>query len=447
MRAWFFKKSALKIRILPLHAMELIRWVLSERALPPVFGKELLFMQSFNHIYELTLEHADRWFRRQGPGFLDRPELCPPSRINGRVLLRDLVADRDIPPYNRAAVDGYACRKEDLDRPLQILGTVAAGEVSELRVTPGTCVKVMTGGVVPQGGEIMVMVESTEVDAEGRMVFRGSERERSFSNISLQGEDVALGERVLAAGTILRPGHTALMASVGVQDVPVVPAPRIGILSTGDEVVEPSESPLPHQIRNANAWQIFSQLGEINLSAVYYGIVPDDQRTLTETIAKAQSENDVVLMSGGVSMGDFDLAPGAMKDNGYEILYSRVAVKPGKPTTFAVSEKGDLFGLPGNPVSCFVIFEILVKPYLYRRMGTDYRPRKITAPMGENFSRKKTEREEWIPVTVGPDSTLSPVPYHGSGHYHAVALADGMVKLERGQSQLKKGDPVAVRLF
>lgn len=404
-------------------------------------------MQNFDDIYNLTLEYADRWFQMRNSDSPESQELCSPAQISGRVLALDAAADRDIPPFNRVAVDGYACRKEDLDRPLEILGTVAAGEVSELRVTPGKCVKVMTGGVLPEGGEIMVMVESTELDAEGRMVFTGTEKEKNFSNISRQGEDVAMGDRVLTKGTILKPGHTALLASVGFENVPVAAAPRIGILSTGDEVVEPSESPLPHQIRNANAAQLFSQLGEMNLTASYYGIVPDDAQVLTETMGRAQAENDVVLMSGGVSMGDFDFAPGVMEKIGYEILYSRVAVKPGKPTTFAISEKGDLFGLPGNPVSCFVIFEILVKPYLYRRMGTDYIPRRITAPMGESFSRKKTVREEWIPVRIGPESTLVPVTYHGSGHYHAVALADGMVKLERGQAELKKGDSVAVRLF
>jgi len=404
-------------------------------------------MRSFNDIYTLTLEHADRWFRRSGPALLGNPEFCPPLRIGGRVLARDVTADRDIPPFNRVAVDGYACRKEDLDKALDILGTVAAGEVPTFKVSPGKCVKVMTGGVLPEGGEIMVMVESTEVDSQGRMVFRGTEREKTITNISRRGEDMAEGERVLAGGTILNPGHTALLSSVGLSEVPVVPAPRIGILSTGDEVVEPEAVPLPHQIRNANAPQLFSQLGAMNISATYYGIIPDDEHALTEAIGRAQAENDVVLMSGGVSMGDFDLAPGAMKDNGYEILYSRVAVKPGKPTTFAVSGRGDLFGLPGNPVSCFVIFEILVKPYLYRRMGTNFQPRKFEAPMGETFSRKKTEREEWIPVTLTPDSSIAPVPYHGSGHYHAVALADGMVRLESGQAQLKKGDRVAVRLF
>lgn len=402
-------------------------------------------MQDFQEVFTLTLTQAKKRFTQLLESA--EPEYCEATEVRGRVLARDVLADRELPPYNRVAVDGYACRRDDLDGAMKLLGTVAAGESSDLEVKPGTCVKVMTGGVLPPGAEMVAMVEHTEVDAEGMVRFNGSDGARKSGNVSYRGEDVGAGELVLPKGSILDARHVALLASVGISHIPVVPAPKIGILSTGDEVVEPQVKPLPHQIRNANALQMKAQLMDFNLEANYYGIAPDDPKAFKQSLSRAQKENDLVLMSGGVSMGDFDFAPEAMAANGYEIQYSRVAVKPGKPSTFAVSEEGDLFGLPGNPVSCFVIFEILVKPYLYSFMGSKYRPPAVYAELAEDFTRSKTAREEWILVKIEADGRLKPVRYHGSGHFQALAGADGMIKIERGQSQLKRGTNLAVRLF
>ena len=403
-------------------------------------------MRDFHEIYALTMERGQNRFQEKNK-ISAVPCYCTYSDLAGRVLSTDINSDRDLPPFNRVAMDGYACLKDDIHQPLDIIGTVAAGERSSLTVKPGTCIKVMTGAVLPSGAEIVIMVESTVIDSDGRMVFKGSDVERNNGNFSHKGEDVSAGERILNKGRILSPKHTALLASVGVTQIPVRPLPRVGILSTGDEVVKPEEQPLPHQIRNANAPQLVSLLMEMHISPVNYDIVSDDIDSLTETISWAQTENDVVLMSGGVSMGDFDLAPNAMKNCGFRILYDRVAVKPGKPTTFAVSDRADLFGLPGNPVSCFVIFHLLVKPYIYRMMGAVSDPPGLTAVMSTDFTRKKTARDEWIPVSIEGDGTATPIPYHGSGHYYAVAQADGMVMIHKGSSILEKGSTVALRLF
>src|SRR6056297_1639915 len=190
----------------------------------PCLERSSRFMQHFEDIYSLTLTRADLWFERLSSSVATsasasssvsasvsaatgaspspsasaaEPEFCSPERMRGRVLARDISADRDIPPFHRVAVDGYACRREDLEGPLTLLGTVAAGEVSDLRVGSGTCVKVMTGGVLPEGGEIMVMVESTDIDSQGRVLFNGSEKEKKSTNISRRGEDVPAGEMIL----------------------------------------------------------------------------------------------------------------------------------------------------------------------------------------------------------------------------------------------------------
>jgi len=399
-------------------------------------------LQDFYEVIARTLERADA---RHGK--VRRSEFCRLDTLHGRVLSQDIRADRPIPPFDRVAVDGYACRTDDLDDPLELIGTISAGEKPRYSVAPGTCVKVMTGAVLPKGAQMVVMVESTRLDEQGRVIFTGSDKERSSRNISFRGEDLAQGSLIFSGGTILGPRHSAVLASVGVAEVPVRSLPRVGILSTGDEVVEADRQPLAHQIRNANAPQLSAQLRDMGIEANYYGIARDDRDELTRLIARAQEENDLVLMSGGVSMGDFDFAPEAMAACGYQILYSRVAVKPGKPTTFAVSERGDLFGLPGNPVSCFVIFELLVKPYLYRLMGADFQPPIIKAAMATDFIRKKTRRIEWFPVRFEKDGTVMPVQYHGSGHFAAIAEADGVAPIAQGQAELKKGAQVDVRLF
>jgi molybdopterin molybdotransferase len=273
----------------------------------------------------------------------------------------------------------------------------------------------------------------------------GTDPEHVPSNFSPRGEDIRKGSPVLSRGTILGARHTALMASVGYESVAVRPLPQVGLLSTGDEVVEPGATPAPQQIRNANAPQTIAQLAELGIVPTYYGIIPDDAKALQEAIGRARSENDLILMSGGISMGDFDHGPEAMENNGFSILYDRVAVKPGRPTTFAVSDEADLFGLPGNPVSCFVMFEVLVKHYLYRLMHTDYRPARCFASMGRNFERRKSRREEWIPVIVDEGGDVYPIEYHGSGHFLSLSRADGMIKIAQGIQRIEKGATVAVR--
>jgi len=402
-------------------------------------------MQDFEKVFDLTLAAALSKFRQRSSSA--GTELCNTADMTGRVLSADISTDRELPPFNRVAMDGYACRKGDLYQPLCIKGSIAAGDPPGLSLEPGTCIRVMTGAVLPSGADTVVMAESTEIDEDGRMLFKGTEAEKMITNFSSRGEDIQKNTVVLEKGTILHAKHSALLSSIGYSAVPVFTLPRVGIISTGNEVLEVDSHPESHQIRNANAAQIRSQLSGLHIVPSSYGIAPDELEALKNTISRASADNDLVLMSGGVSMGDYDLVPQAMNANGFNILYDRVAVKPGKPTTFATSEGCDLFGLPGNPVSCFVIFELLVKPYIYQFMGAFYHPPELTAPMAESFQRSKKQRDEWIPVKLRPDSTLIPVTYHGSGHYLAIARADGMVLIPKGVSLLEKGTSVALRLF
>lgn len=419
-------------------------------------------LRDFSEVFDITVGRAADKAEQWSSDPSRRKERRRVEAIQGRVLAEDIFSDRDLPPYDRVAVDGYACRKRDLPGPLRLSGAVAAGATSGLEVTEGTCVRVMTGGVLPEGADTVVMIEQTEEttlqgeserlepadrgrDEETYVRFTGTDPSTLPSNFSPRGEDVRRKKLLLSRATILSAKHTALIASVGYESVAVHTLPKVGLLSTGDEVVEPGSTPEPQQIRNANAPQTVAQLAELGIVPTYYGIIPDDAKSLEETIAEAKTENDLVLMSGGISMGDYDHGPEAMERNGFSILYDRVAVKPGRPTTFAVSEEADLFGLPGNPVSCYIMFEVLVKHYLYRLMYADYRPARCFASMAQDFERRKSTREEWILITVDEAGDIHPIEYHGSGHFLSLSRADGMIKIERGRSRIEKGASLAVR--
>ncbi len=400
-------------------------------------------LRDFNEVYDLTIARAAELAGRYASTEEVEPGLC-----RGRVLAMDICTDRELPPFDRVAMDGYACRRCDLPGTLRLIGDSAAGSRDRLKVEPETCVKVMTGTVLPDGADMVAMVEYSAEHTDGGTTFVTLEDDRIIggsSNFSPRGEDVKAGSLVLSAGTVLSSKHIALLASVGYARALVKRLPRVGLLASGNEVIEPEENPDLFQVRNANANQAMAQLGDLGIRPRYYGIVPDDVGQLSSVLKHAAMENDLILMSGGVSMGDYDFAPDAITENGFTILYDRIAVKPGRPSTFAVSERADLFGLPGNPVSSFVITELLVKPYLYRLMGAHFQPRMLLCPLAEAFLRRDAEREEWFPVAIGDDGYARPIAYHGSGHFQALPAADGFMRIDRGISEMKKGKMVVVR--
>ena len=357
----------------------------------------------------------------------------------GRVLARNIAADRPAPPFNRVAMDGYACRKEDIGKELTVLETVPAGKRPEKVIGPGQCSKVMTGCMLPEGAEMVFMVETSEVKDNGKIICVSPEKAVNSENYAKMGEDAVSGTILLYHGTFLEAKHIHTLAAVGISKVPVFRKPILGIIATGDELVEPEETPLPHQIRNSNGYSLYAQMEKIGAQVKYYGIVQDDTQKTLEILKKADEECDVVLMSGGVSEGDFDFVPEAMRNLGYSILFDKVRIKPGKPTTFAVSKNSVCFGMPGNPVSTFVIAEILVKPYLFSAMSSNYRAKTVRTAITSGFTRKRTVRTEYIPVKFNPDGTASVLTYHGSGHLTSLVEADGFVSIPAGVSQIEKG--------
>ena len=361
-----------------------------------------------------------------------------------RILAEGIFSDMDMPPFDKSAVDGFACRKEDLhDTPLRITGTLPAGTPPTHSVQPGECIRIMTGAMVPKGADCVIMVELTEPAGEEKIRFTGTKTE---TNICYKGENIKTGEQVLEKGTRLLPPQIAVLASTGAVEPLVAKLPRVAVLSTGDELVEPWQKPSDARIRNSNSSQLMAQLATVPVRADYLGIAPDQEAALLTLLDLAFRDHDGVLLTGGVSMGNFDLVPGILEQAGVKILFKSVAIQPGRPTLFGTRGSRFVFGLPGNPVSSLVLFEMLVKPFLLRMMGHDLPSPSFTFTMGKTFHRKPSSRKTMIPVKVAGYQVF-PVEYHGSAHINAYTLADGILTIAPGVTEIQTGELVNVRLL
>ena len=391
-------------------------------------------MLSFEKALEIVLSSAQ-------PLGTERVDIADAAN---RILAEDIKSDMDIPPFNKSAMDGFACRRADLSNELAVVETIPAGHVPEKVIETNQCSKIMTGGVVPKGADCVIMKEYVETLAENTVRFVGEE---TADNICQKGEDVKAGDVVLRKGTILRPQNIAILASVGSTQPLVANRPKVAVISTGNELVEPTSQPGPSQIRNSNAFQLAVQIENAGAVAINYGLTKDVPNEIDSIFKKAARENNVVIISGGVSVGEFDLVPEVLKQNNINLLFERIAIKPGKPTVFGVSENTFCFGLPGNPMSTFVLFEILVKPFIYKLMGHTYKALNIRMPMEESLINKKVKRQKWLPIVITEKATVKPVEYHGSAHINSLCNADGLVRIDVGVTEVKKGAFVPVRLI
>ena len=359
-----------------------------------------------------------------------------------RILAQDVFADADMPPFNKSAMDGFACRRADLGQELILLEIIPAGHTPTQTVGVGQCSKIMTGAQVPEGADTVFMVEYAEETTSGKIRFTG---EKTNPNICIQGEDLKKGELVLKSGTLLKPQHIAILASVGCTTPEVYRTPLAGIISTGSELVNPDQKPGLSQIRNSNGPQLFAQAKKAGFETNYYGIVPDNELQTQQMIEKSVSENDVTILSGGVSVGDFDFVPQIILKLGFEIHFSKISIKPGMHTTFASKGNKYIIGLPGNPVSAFIQFEVFVLPFLRKLMNYEQAPIEFPIPMSHDFRRKKSDREECLPVLITPENEVQLVNYHGSAHIHAYHQAFGFISIPAGKTEILKGEILHVR--
>ncbi len=362
----------------------------------------------------------------------------------GRILAQDVRSDIDLPPFRKSAMDGFACRRADLAQELSVIETIPAGRMPSMSIGPGQCARIMTGAPVPQGADCVVMVEHASEDVPGRV--RITQITASMpDNISPQGEDVRTGDIVLHQGELITAAQIAVLAAVGCVTPMVGKQPRVSILATGSELVEPSDRPNGARIRNSNSHQICAQLKAMGITARYEGIIADDPAALAAAIHKAAAGSDVILLSGGVSEGDYDYVPDALRANGFAFGFESVAMQPGRPTLFGDNGSTWCCGLPGNPVSTFVVFEILIKPFLYRLMGHTWQKQLVKAQLTTAFKRRKADRQAAIPVRFTAPDQVTPIDYHGSAHITAMTQCDALLFVPIGQDSIAQGGVVYVR--
>lgn len=370
---------------------------------------------------------------------------------SGLALARPVIAGHDVPPFANSAMDGYAVRAEDVQGApvvLEVIEDLPAGYVASLVVRTGTATKIMTGAPMPAGADAVVPVEDAE-QRDATVSIRSAVV--SGANVRAAGGDVAIGTKIFEAGQRLGAAQLGVLASVGVSTPAVRRRPRVAILSTGDEVVDPAVVELqPGQIRDSNRVVLNSLLQEFGADVLDLGIVPDDAALLRATLDKASDQSDVIVTSGGVSMGEYDLVKTVLRDLG-EIDFWQVAMQPGKPFAFGLLNGVPFFGLPGNPVSVMVAFEQLARPALLHMMGATnlFRPRVQgrllqaveTNPDRAVFLRVKAtldERGRWVAGLSGGQL---------SNMLSGVASANAFAVSPVGTGAIAAGDEVDLEMF
>ena len=365
----------------------------------------------------------------------------------GRVLAEDLVGDAPLPPFPSSAVDGYALRAADAGKTLRVLGESAAGRPFDGSVSPGTAARILTGGAVPDGADVVVMVEDVRVTDQTVTVPAGLKPGMNFHKV---GADLRAGDRILTAGSELGAAEIGVAAATGHATVPVRRRPRIALMSTGDELVEVGAKAGPGQIPDSNRWALLAALREAGADVQVLGIAPDQPDPLRRVVVEALRDADALVTSGGVSVGTHDLVKPLLESLG-TVFIGRVKLKPGKPFTFATLP-GDkvAFGLPGFPVSSLVTFEVFVRPALRKMQGFAQLLRPTLSVRLGYDARPTAERTEYQRVTLhreGGELVANTTGSQSSSRLMSLAGAHALVKVPAGDRVLEKGSIVEAMIL
>jgi molybdopterin molybdotransferase len=371
-------------------------------------------------------------------------ESLPLAQCAGAVLRENIYAERDQPPFDRVAMDGVALDSQAVSaggRSFRIQATQAAGDTPLTLGTPADCIEVMTGAVLPAGCDSVVPVEKLVIE-RGQAALTGDAQVEPWQNVHRRGSDTRQGALLLSAGQRLRAPEIAIAASAGMARIRVASQPMLAVISTGNELVEPGEPVLAHQVRRSNAYAIVSALREHGFQRVADDHIRDDLEELRERLHFHLETHDVLVLSGGVSMGRFDLVPQVLGELGVRAVFHKVAQRPGKPLWFGVAPSGAaVFGLPGNPVSTLVCLTRYVLPALRGSLGQTPHPVQrmalaapvtVTPPL-THFMPVRLEQDDW-----GREWAV-PAPTNGSGDFSSLAGTEGFVELPPGPNTYAKG--------
>ncbi len=416
--------------------------------LPPDKARQLLFEQMTHHTGEETI---------------------PVNQALGRVLKNDVKSPQALPAFRRSTMDGYAVRAADtfgasgsLPAFLTVVGEVPMGKAAEVTLAPGQAALVHTGGMIPETADAVVQVEHTQVVSNQLSV--SSNQSPLFpyeievlkavavgQNVLQIGEDVAVGAPIFPAGHRLRPQDLGGLLAVGITEIAVAKKPRVGILATGDEVIPPTLMTLPGQIRDINSYTVSGQVEQAGGIAVRGGIIPDRYEALAEAAASLLPEVDMLVMSAGSSVSVRDMTVQVVDSLGEPgVLLHGVATRPGKPTIVGVVAGKPVLGLPGNPVSAMVQFDMFGVPAIYRLQGMTAVPRRglVWAKLSQNIA-SETGREDYVPARLEDTANgLTAVPVFGKSNLiYTLVNADGLIKVPLNKNGLEAGEMVEVRLF
>lgn len=368
----------------------------------------------------------------------------------GRVLAEDVCANRDLPPYDVSAMDGYALRSADLKNvpaTLAIIEDIKAGDMPGKTVQAGQCARIMTGAPVPQGADAVIRMEDTQTSSDSSVQINVSVK--PGIDIRLRGEGMRNGEVVLTVGTEITPGVTGVLATVKCAQLQVYRRPRVAILSTGNELEDMDDPVDLNKIPNSNSYALMAQLQALGIEPDLLGIARDDPAELEEYLQRGL-RFDVLLVSGGTSVGVHDYVRPIIESLGVQMKFWRVAMKPGHPVAFGIAAHTRFFGLPGNPVSSMVCFEQFVAPALRRMMGHArlYR-RTIAARLTHNL-KHQAGRTEFVRVTLAKEEggyAATSTGAQGSGMLLSMAKADGLMVVPAESAGLAAGEQVTVQLL
>jgi len=376
----------------------------------------------------------------------------PLSKAAGRVLAEEIVAKESLPAFSNSAMDGFALRtaevagaSADNPRVLPLAGEIAAGELPSTHWPEGSCLRILTGAPLPEGCDGVVPVEETEEVQGGIRFF--ADLAATGANIRPAGEDVKAGAGLLRPGHLIAPAEIALLAAQGFTEVEVTRRPRVGFLATGDELLAPHEAPRPGAIRNSNTPMILAMLADLGIGGVDLGVAPDSEDSLAAMLAPALADVDLLISSGGVSAGRYDLVGKVLEDLGAHWVFHKIAQQPGKPLAFLTWNDKPVFGLPGNPVSGFFTFWYYVAPALRKMMGqTDAHPRHVLAKLKGNIAGKPEKSFFGRAYTrwVGDAYEAEPRPPHGSHVLSTLTEANSFIILPTGTGELDEGTEVMV---
>jgi molybdenum cofactor synthesis domain-containing protein len=372
-------------------------------------------------------------------------EEVPLAEARGLALAEDLKAGFDSPPFDNSAVDGYAVRSADAEagRTFKVVDEAPAGRPAAKSVGEGEAIKIFTGGVIPEGADAVVMVENTSGWGEQFELKRAAS---PGQNVRGSGEDVREGDVILRAGTEIGPPEIALAATQGYGTLPVYRRPEVVVLSTGTELVEPGERGLsPGEIYDSNSFALMAQAEEVGARARRVSAASDDAGTIRDAVSEALRTADVVVTSGGVSVGEKDLVKGTMLELGVEQVFWGVKFKPGKPLFFGVREGASVFGLPGNPVSAMVCFELFVRPALVKMMGREDKGRPRISVYFEQDVRNDFGRMHAMRVSLektGKGWLARSVGAQGSGLVSSLTKADALALIGPESEGVRVGEPV-----